>query len=289
MFKHWAQYLNGRSVEKVLMRRECINLTLRLLLNGAFEYDEPVLSTQMWNLHKTCPILTNHLLPSSEKWDIVEEASINVLQPDSSHISPKATLCVRREDVEKELDLPLWPEQLQEGLPFVQKLREAYRVDYEDPHITSLGSRPLQYFSRFSFIDPSTRHRVTFKAGNCFTVRGKSICRFEVGFVHEKIQGEARLFAIVSDIKECGTEDPVLQLPQMRVVHNSQGIVGLPGIGSNPVFIVSINQERKQAASVYSKGPLSLDQTARRGEVDLGLRGSSAATLVHCWWDVGVM
>ncbi|OAF60746.1 hypothetical protein VC83_03316 [Pseudogymnoascus destructans] len=101
-----------------------------------------------------------------------------------------------------------------------------------------------QYFSQFSFIDP-----VTFKVGSCFTIWGKSICWFEVGFVHEKIPGEAKLFAIVSDIKECRTEDLVLQLPQMRVVYNSQGIVGLPGIRSKPVFIVSIDPERKQVAS----------------------------------------
>lgn len=154
MFKHWAQFLNGRSVEKVLMHRECVNLTLRLLLNGAFEYSEPVLSAQMRTLHKACPILMNHLLPTSEKHDIVEESSLDVLQPDSSHLSPKATRCVPRSVVKNELDLPLHSNELQEELLFVQELREAYRVDYDDPHITSLGSRPLQYFTRFSFLNP---------------------------------------------------------------------------------------------------------------------------------------
>jgi hypothetical protein len=154
MFKHWAQFLNGHSVEKVLMHKECVNLTLRLLLNGAFKYSEPVLSEQMQALRETCPVLTNHLLPLSEKQDIIEESSLDVLQPDSMHISPKATLCIPRSVVKNDLDLPLNSREFQEEHLFVQQLREAYGVDYDNPHITNLGGQPLQYFTRFSFLDP---------------------------------------------------------------------------------------------------------------------------------------
>lgn len=98
--------------------------------------------------------------------------------------------------------------------------------------------------------------------GSSFVVWGKSVCRFRIGFVHERIPGEAKLFAIVSEIEECGTDHPVLQLPQMKILSEKQRIVGLPAIGSELLYIVDTDTTQRQAASTYTRGPLSLRSTA---------------------------
>ncbi|ELR08146.1 hypothetical protein VC83_08906 [Pseudogymnoascus destructans] len=137
------------------------------------------------------------------------------------------------------------------------------------PHIASLGTQPIQWFSQFSFTDPLTRHRVTFTSGNSFTAYGNAVCRFDVGFVHERIPGEAKLFALITELEDCGEDDPVLQLPRMRLMSQSQRIIGLPVIGSKPVYVVDMDMDptHDQAAAPFQKGPLRLSSTSRDGNV----------------------
>lgn len=51
MFKKWAEFLNGRGVEKALVHRENVNVTLRLILQGAFDYTDPAISAQVKALY----------------------------------------------------------------------------------------------------------------------------------------------------------------------------------------------------------------------------------------------
>ncbi|OAF61571.1 hypothetical protein VC83_02236 [Pseudogymnoascus destructans] len=73
LFKKWAEALNGRSVERSLMMRESINTTIRLLLQGAFKYSEPEISSQLKSLYEKCPSLMGQIMPSPEQPDNVKE------------------------------------------------------------------------------------------------------------------------------------------------------------------------------------------------------------------------
>ncbi|ELR04028.1 hypothetical protein VC83_09247 [Pseudogymnoascus destructans] len=236
----------------------------------------PSHSHQMRRLHETCPMLMDNLLPSSERHDIVEQSVLAPLA-DKMHLRPNATRCISRLFIRNQLDLPLNAKELNEDHYFTQQLREAFRVDYNMPHIASLGTQPIQWFSQFSFTDPLTRHRVT------FTAYGNAVCRFDVGFVHERTPGEAKLFALITELEDCGEDDPVLQLPRMRLMSQSQRIIGLPVIGSKPVYVVDMDPTHDQAAAPFRKWPLRLSSTSREDEE------LSSVSLLQCWWEVGIM
>ncbi|ELR04371.1 hypothetical protein GMDG_06740 [Pseudogymnoascus destructans 20631-21] len=119
LFKKWAEYLNGRGVEKALVHRENVNVTLRLILQGAFDQSHPVISAQVKALYHQCPMLAEHILPSSQWADTTEDDALDI-KPDATHIHPRATHCVARAFVKNELDLPLQMRDVPEGHLFSQ-------------------------------------------------------------------------------------------------------------------------------------------------------------------------
>ena len=104
-------------------------------------------------LHQKCLSLMGHILPSLKRPNNVEEITPDILL-DAAHIRPRAMRCASRAFIKNDLDLPLTVKGILEEHPFVRQLRDAFRVDYQMPHITSLGNMPIEWFSQFGFTDP---------------------------------------------------------------------------------------------------------------------------------------
>lgn len=129
---------------------------------------------------------------------------------------------------------------------------------------------------------------MSFEAGNSFIVRGKTIARFDIGFIHKRVRGEKHLFALVTMIEECDKEDLIVMLPLVRARTSSQMIVGLPAIGSKALYIVDIDPKQRYILAPFAKGPLRLHNTSD----DLEPPTSSALdppTSIYCWWEIGLM
>ena len=108
------------------------------------------------------------------------------------------------------------------------------------------------------------------------------MCRFDMGFVHERILGEKRLFALVTKLEDCGEEDKIVMLPLMNVKNSMQMIIGLPGIGNKPLYVVDTDSIRRNKPAPFGKGSLRLNSTASHcGPSDLTASSSSAA-LIYC-------
>ncbi|ELR09832.1 hypothetical protein GMDG_04315 [Pseudogymnoascus destructans 20631-21] len=115
------------------------------------------------------------------------------------------------------------------------------------------------------------------------------MCRFDIGFIHERIPGEKRLFAIVTELEDCGEEDKMVMLPLMKIKGSTQIIIGLPGIGSKPLYIVDTDSTRRNEPAPFGKGSLRLNSTASYSESFVSTLPSDPAVLIYCWWDIGLM
>ncbi|OAF61570.1 hypothetical protein VC83_02235 [Pseudogymnoascus destructans] len=134
------------------------------------------------------------------------------------------------------------------------------------PHITNLGTQPIEWFSQLGFTDPISQRRITFETRIAFFVRGSTMCRFDMGLVHERVLGEKRLFVLVTELEDCGEEDELVMLPLVRIKNSTQMIVGLPGIGTKPVYIVRTDPTRRNEPAPFGKGGLRFNTTEYHAE-----------------------
>ena len=147
-------HTNFRDVEKVLLTKESIQQTLRFLLAGAYQHDEPGITAVIKEIHSLCPTLLDDLLPFSESARSDEEeagrSAISIIA-DELHRKPVAIGCIQKHV--QLLRFPIWPGRISMGDPFNKSLYKAYELDYSEPNVSFPREIPMRWCQKFAFTD----------------------------------------------------------------------------------------------------------------------------------------
>ena len=163
LFKALVYSTNHINVEKALLRKEILNLTVRLIIMNAYKQSDPELTDLIQRLYRSCPLLFESLMPRSEIEDLAaaaaaadvdeadeDEPSVE-LQADDSHLRPSAIGCLPARHVRQVLGFPLRSSQMIAA--FKELLTRAYDVYYSSPAILHFGKVNLQWVKKISFTD----------------------------------------------------------------------------------------------------------------------------------------
>ena len=247
-FKKWIYTTNHRHPEKDLLTKENKRQTLRLLLADAFKTTEPIATQLIKDIYCECPQLFSTLLPRSEQMHLDgslpvddDEDEEDVLA-DDGHQLPIVTGCIRPKYMQS-LNLPTRMTEMSAHPQFSQALSIAYG-DYGMPDII-VFTGSLQWCKRFSFYDPLTQRRLSFKMGD-FIRRSSGdandILRIDQILVH-KYEGQRRLFVKATRVDRNLGDDAVLGTGFCHLHVASTGsmhLVGLPSIATEHLYVVPI-------------------------------------------------
>lgn len=158
-FKKLVYTTNFTNVEKLLLSRESVRQTARLLLLGAYKMSEPEISHTFQELYVECPSLFDSLLPKSEQesqQQIVDETeSFISIMDDSTHVRPHTFSRLQPLFCRDFLHLPIRSSALKHDMfhTFNVDLRRAYEQDYGMKGVMHLGMGAVSWSKKFSFID----------------------------------------------------------------------------------------------------------------------------------------
>jgi hypothetical protein len=158
-FKKVVYNTNHHRVEKELLSKENMRLTLRLILSNAFN-DEPRLTTIIHGIYAQCPSLFSTMLPKSEQsisGPTDEENDNNdddgtQVMPDAQHTQPTVLGCIQAKYCRDTLGLPT--RNINMTAVFSRALAESYGRDYGMPHIISFPNSTFQWCKKLLFTDP---------------------------------------------------------------------------------------------------------------------------------------
>ena len=97
---------NHSNVERALLTKENVQLTVRLLLMNAFEHSDPELTKLFLELYSECPSLFKMWLPRSEVESLVPDDEEVLIRGDETHLRPIAIGCIQPQYVRGVLKLP---------------------------------------------------------------------------------------------------------------------------------------------------------------------------------------
>ena len=158
---------NYSNIEKVLLMKVNFQETMRLLLQNAFQHDDPELTAEMISLYQQCPTLFNKVLSRTDRNEMDallenEDHEIEVNQSaDDSHLMPSAINRIPTKSivvthlVNGGNRIPTRSGDLDTTPTWRAHLRAAYEHDYDKPteYPTLFQSRPIQWSRKFGFTD----------------------------------------------------------------------------------------------------------------------------------------
>jgi hypothetical protein len=248
-------------VERVLLVRENISQTCRLLLLDAFKADEPKLTAMFHEIHHHCPSLFDTILPRSELEDFRElrEAEKDVsevsIEPDDGHKRPSAIGAIEAQTISLTYGFPT---RMSKQVPedFRDALRTAFELDYNMKFIVSFENHAIHWCTKLAFYDPITERRTVLKVGDFVEAKGR-LGRIDHLFVQTLLH-KRRLFANVTWLEEEVTgRDQVLDLPIFHF-EKKQGrfsFVGLPSILAKKVYMVPTKEGVEEGERLLAREP----------------------------------
>jgi hypothetical protein len=161
---------NFKEVERVLLGKVNVQLTVRLILRKAFAGIDNALTTQLLRLQDGCPTLFKRILSKSDQQalslqldDTSELEDVMDVEgvPDEGHVNPAVIARIASKDIQKiphcvndGRHLPVIP-RTQCSQIFINLLRQAYGFDYNLSNMYTLtrGGLPMQWSKKFAFTD----------------------------------------------------------------------------------------------------------------------------------------
>lgn len=161
---------NFKGVERVLLGKVNVQLTVRLILRKAFAGIDNALTTQLLRLQDSCPTLFKRILSKSDQQalslqldDTSELEDVMDVEgvPDEGHVNPAVIARIASKDIQKMphsvndgRHLPVIP-RTQCSQIFINLLRQAYGFDYNLSNMYTLtrGGLPMQWSKKFAFTD----------------------------------------------------------------------------------------------------------------------------------------
>jgi hypothetical protein len=154
-FKKVVYNTNHSNVERVLLSKENLRQTVRLLLANAFLFDhaEQEITLVFQELYQECPTLFDTILPRSEQGNFDEEVAGDSLLSTLSttnHINPSAIGRYNSKYCRDILQVPIRSCAMDES--FKTELRRAYELDYQMSGMYHFGTAVIQWCHKFSFM-----------------------------------------------------------------------------------------------------------------------------------------
>ncbi|OJD09613.1 hypothetical protein ACJ73_10186, partial [Blastomyces percursus] len=155
LFKSFVTRTNHVNVEKALLKQEIFCQSIQFLLDGSFQHSDPEISSTLQQLYNSCSTVFHTLLsraPITDNNLRIDDDSTLSIQATSNHLAPQASSCIPSAYVRNTLALPIRIHHLPFSDPFLVCLREAYAHDYAMPFVSAMGSTPLQWCRKISFL-----------------------------------------------------------------------------------------------------------------------------------------
>lgn len=300
-FKKVIYTTNHRNVEMVLLIKESIRQTLRLLIANGFRDDKDAAITQcLQELHLEVPNLFASLLPRSAQEAFEgkgrdeddEDEDFEGIEDDDKHQQLKVTGAIQAKYCREILGLPTRTTKMSDS--FKQGLRNAYATEYNAADIVNfppgslVWSKKMSYTDLYVFpslfcspilsIDRDLQTRITYSIGDFVYVERTDdvprIVRIDGILIHERRTAQ-HLFIKCTYVVETNQKDIVLDLDLLQLADNPAGdelIIGLPAITSKPLYIVAVTVETYGIARILRRVT--------------GLGTSTATDFVHVDWPV---
>ncbi|KAI1753016.1 hypothetical protein F4782DRAFT_95579 [Xylaria castorea] len=150
---------NHSNVEKLLLMKVNMQLTIRFLLRSAYWYTDSELTNKMDVLHKACPTLFESVLPQAERKELLldDEQEYELDAAGGADYEHRRATVIGQISVKSVNHIindsqPLPTRHAKMSDAFRAKLRGAYVKDYRQPEIYMFQGR-IQYANKFGFTD----------------------------------------------------------------------------------------------------------------------------------------
>ncbi|RYC61611.1 hypothetical protein CHU98_g4607 [Xylaria longipes] len=261
-FKRRVYETNYSNVEKVLLMKLNSQLTIRLLLRNAFNYDDPSLTADMQQLYRECPNLFRRALARTDRneLEILQEQGEFVLDvppsANDTHFDPSVinkiptrevrTLSHMAQGPEGGGSLPLLAQNM--STHFIQLLRLAYATDYGFPEHHPSAWDPtagIKWSRKLAFnTSGEDKDRFVFSQGDFIQYHGGQHGRIDHIFVFN-VWGIEHIFAIVTQIEDNGDVDDILKLKLMDEKEDDPIMIGITAIDPVKPYIVPMKGQPK--------------------------------------------
>ena len=247
-FKAKIYHTNYQDVEKVLLGHENRQQTTQLLLINEFAHAELDLTQRMQSLQFSCPALFDMILPRAEKIDHENNSYIDILG-DATHKKSTVIDCLQSKHCHDVLELLTRATQLCDNSQIAQHLQDAYEKNYKMPNIVHFDFSKLLWCKKFSFDNSILQHWITYQQED-FIQFWDSIDWLDHILIHEAVQSQWRLFALISKVENCDTIDQVLELSLLNLISDVEAIVRLSAISDKKQYILQVENHADDTLSI---------------------------------------
>ena len=201
--------------ERDLLQRLNLQITVRLIIDGAFEQSHPEVTRQFRNLRDTCPGIFDRLLPPSERLqpptagDLNDDGYLDILA-DEQHTKPTVISRLANAYCRDKLQLAVRPAQIKPA--FAAMLTAAYARDYGRENVMAFGILPIKYWKKLAFDDSTLQRRVVLNRGDSIRYYGDSIGQITQILTIANV-GVLRVFLLMQRTAPRRMRDPILDLP----------------------------------------------------------------------------
>ncbi|RYC58953.1 hypothetical protein CHU98_g7247 [Xylaria longipes] len=245
---------NYSNIEHVLLMKMNFQETLRLVLRGAFAYDDPELTAEMAELYQKCPSLFARVLSRADQMDIQDDSDYELdvsMSGDNMHANatvinrlPGRELAKYRHDVNNGQLLPLRSNSKVVHGIFRTHLRSAYYFDYgkgaDYPSI--FENKTIEWSRKFGFTHRESGDRFVFGCGQyvVFSREGQEhVGRVDHVMAFENFD-DRHIFIVLSKLNRTGRRDELLDLEILEQTAEAV-IVGIPAIKAQKLYMVPID------------------------------------------------
>ncbi|EAQ88802.1 hypothetical protein CHGG_05421 [Chaetomium globosum CBS 148.51] len=254
-FKIRVYETNYSNVEKILLMKVNFQETMRLLLQNAFQHDDPELTSEMLALYQQCPTLFNKVLSRTDRNEMDallenEDHEMEIDQSaDSNHLRPAAInriptkSVVATHPINDGNRIPTRSGDLNTTSTWRGHLRLAYQYDYGKPaqYPSLFENRPIQWSRKFGFTDRKSNDRFTFRTGDFVRFKGDNqtlFGRVDHIFVLDNDK-DRHIFTVLTLIKRTKTRHKLLDLEIMEETEDAV-VVGVPVIRPVRLYMVPV-------------------------------------------------
>ena len=152
---------NHINPERDLLQQLNFEITLRLIIDGAFDHSYPEVARVFQDLRTNCPGLFDTVLPRSERFqppsaqlgdNDADEDGLHTIESDDAHGKPVVYSRLQSRHYSVILGLPVKPAELV-GTMLRTLLTTAYQLDYNRPNVTTFGQRQIKYWKKLAYDD----------------------------------------------------------------------------------------------------------------------------------------
>jgi hypothetical protein len=158
-FKEEVLKTNHRKATEILLKRECRQQTIHLILSGAYRTSHVDLTQCFQQVNIKCPTLLRYLRIPGTRSDCAQDSDVESqeIEDDNKHRDAAAQIRIHPKSL-KLLSDPLLGVRTIHNLPsqheFPKLLQSAYLLDYNVSNVITFDNQIVRWARRLRFTDP---------------------------------------------------------------------------------------------------------------------------------------